>query len=247
MKCIILCAGYATRLYPLTLDRPKPLLPIAGKPIIEYILAKIEELDDVNEIFIVTNNKFFNNFRNWKRTYSGTKPIKIVNDKTENEEDRLGAIGDIDFVAKQEGINEDTLIIAGDNLFDFSLKNLQKFFKEKNASVIALYDIQDKNLAAGKYGIVDIDKNNKIINFEEKPENPKTTLISTACYIFSKKDTQELEKCIEEHQKPDNLGDFIKWISKRKYVYGFVFNGKWFDIGNQEQIKEADIIWSSKK
>ena len=246
MKCIILCAGYATRLYPLTLDRPKSLLPIAGKPLIEHILISIEKLDDIDEIFIITNNKFFDNFRNWKRNYSSAKPIKIINDNTKDEEDRLGAIGDIDFVVKQEKINDDILVVAGDNLFDFNLVYLHKFFNEKKVSVIALYDIQNKDLAAKKYGIVEISKSNRIINLEEKPENPKTTLVSTACYILSKEDIQELEKCIKQHQKPDNLGDFIKWLSRRKQIYGLVFQGKWFDIGNKEQLKEADKVWGKK-
>jgi len=247
MKCLILCAGYATRLYPLTLDIPKPLLSIAGKPLVEHILTKIEELEDIDEIFIVTNNKFFNNFRNWKRNYSSTKPIKIINDKTTSDEDRLGAIGDIDFVVKQEKIDGDLLIIAGDNLFKFTLVKLSDFFKEKNASVVALYDIKDKNIAAGKYGVVEIDQNKRIIDLEEKPSEPKTTLVSTACYILSKEDIHELEKCIKEHKKLDNLGDFIKCLSKRKYVYGFVFNERWVDIGSHEQLKEADIAWSRKK
>lgn len=247
MKCIILCAGYGTRLYPLTLDRPKPLLPIAGRHILEHILIRIEKLDVIDEILIVTNDKFFDNFRDWKRKYSSTKPIKIINDKTKNEEDRLGAIGDIDFAIKQEKIDEDLLVIAGDNLFDFNLNLLFEFFKEKNSSVVALYDIKDKNKAAKKYGVVELDKNNKIVNLEEKPEFPKTTLVSTGCYIFSKTGIEELEKCIERHEKPDNLGDFIKWLSKLKNIYGFIFNEDWFDIGNQEQLKKADIIWSRKK
>ncbi len=247
MKCLILCAGYATRLYPLTLDRPKSLLPIAGKPIIEHILERIEKLEDIDEILIVTNNKFFDNFRNWKRKYSSTKPLRIINDKTKNEEDRLGAIGDIDFVVKQEKINDNLLVIAGDNLFDFNLKSLLEFFKEKNDSVIALYDIKDKSKAARKYGIVELDENNKIINLEEKPEFPKTTLVRTGCYIFSKNEVEELEKCIEHHEKPDNLGDFIKWLTKKENIYGFIFDERWFDIGDKEQLKEADIIWSSKK
>jgi len=246
MKCLILCAGYATRLYPLTLDMPKPLMPIAGKPILEHILKKIEELDAIDEIFIVTNSKFFDNFRNWKRGYSGAKPIKILNDRTKTEYDRLGAIGDIDFALKEEKISGEIMVVAGDNLFDFSLRHLHGFFREKTASVIALYDIRQKSLAAGKYGIVEVDESGKVIGFEEKPESPKTTLVSTACYIFSETDIKELERCIAENNKPDNLGDFINWISKRKPIYGYAFSGRWFDIGNKEQLMEADKEWSRK-
>ena len=226
---------------------PKPLLPVAGKPIIEHVLKKIEELDEIDKVFIVTNNKFFDNFRNWKRIYSGTKPIEIINDGTLSDEDKLGATGDIDFVVSQEGINDDVLIIAGDNLFDFSLKHLHDTFKGKGASVIALYNIKDKNMASGKYGVVEIGNNGKIIDLEEKPKEPKTALISTASYLLLKEDIQQLKKYVKESKKPDNLGDFMQWLVKRKLVYGYVFEGAWFDIGSKEQLKEADVVWSNKR
>lgn len=195
----------------------------------------------------MTNKKFFDNFRNWKRKFSSTKPIKIINDNTNSDTDKLGAIGDIDFAVKKDKIDDDILIIAGDNLFNFDLIKLNDFFKENNKSVIALYDIEEKNIASGKYGVVELDDKNKIIGFEEKPKDPKTSFVSTACYILSKSDLQLLGKCIAEHQKPDNLGDFIKWLSIRKPIYGFVFNEKWFDIGSKEQLKEADEFFSQEK
>ena len=246
MKCILLCAGYATRLYPLTLDRPKPLLPVAGKPMIEHILEKIEKVDDVDEVLIITNNKFFNNFRNWKRKFSFSKPIKIVNDDTNSDEDKLGAVGDIGFAVKKEEIEDDVFIVAGDNLFEFDLRKLFDFFKEKKASVIALYDVQDKSIAAGKYGVVELDENSRIINLEEKPKEPKTTLASTACYIFTEEDAEELKKSLSEGAKHDNLGDFIGWLIARKELYGLVFKERWFDIGSRDQLKEADVEWSRK-
>jgi glucose-1-phosphate thymidylyltransferase len=245
IKALILAAGYGTRLYPLTLDRPKPLLPIAGKPILEHILEKIEKLDEISEILIITNNKFFDNFRNWKRSYSSQKPIKIINDNTDSDNDRLGAIGDIKFAIMKENIEDDTLVIGGDNLFDFNLKELLDFFKEKNSSIAALFDLKDKSLAAEKYGVLEIDENNKIINLEEKPKEPKTSLISTACYIFSKDDLKEIGICLKEKKK-DNLGEFIAWLSKKKNLYGHTFIGKWFDIGNKEKLKEADKVWAGK-
>lgn len=246
MKCVLLCAGYGTRLYPLTIDTPKSLLLIAGKPMIEHIFKKIEEVDDVDEILIVTNNKFFNEFRNWKRTYSFPKPIKIINDGTNFEDERLGAVGDIDFTIKKEKIEGDVLIIGGDNLFKFDLRKLFDFFKEKKASVVALYDISDKNIAAGKYGIVELDENNKITNLEEKPKKPKTSLVSTACYIFNKEDIKGLGESLVDGSKYDNLGDFIRWLIARKELYGLAFTEKWFDIGSKEQLKEADIEWGKK-
>lgn len=245
MKAVILCAGYATRLYPLTLNKPKPLLEIAEKPMIEHILFKVEKIEDVDEIFVVTNNKFYNNFIEWLKNYNSNKKIRIINDETKSNEERLGAIGDIDFVIEKENISDDLLVIAGDNLFEFDMKKLNKFFKQKKASVVALYDVKDKELAK-KYGIVDINENNKIINFLEKPENPPSTLASTACYIFSNYDIKELKRCIEEGKKPDNLGDFIKHLAEKKDIYGLVFSERWFDIGSFEELKEADIAWREK-
>jgi len=246
IKCIILCAGYATRLYPLTKDKPKPLLPIAGKPMIEHILFRVEEVEDIDKIFVVTNNKFYSHFEDWSKNYKSNKKITIVNDNTTSNEDRLGAIGDIDFVVKHQNVDEELLVIAGDNLFEFSLVHLADFFKEKQASVVALYDLKEKHKAANMYGVVETDHTTKIIGFEEKPEQPKTSLISTACYVFTKKDLELLEKCIAEHHKPDNLGDFIKWLSGKEHVYGFVFEESWFDIGSHEQLKEVNEIYGER-
>ncbi|MDP7180722.1 MAG: nucleotidyltransferase family protein [Candidatus Woesearchaeota archaeon] len=246
MKCIILAAGYATRLYPLTLNKPKPLVEVAGKPMIEHILNRVEETKDIDKVFIVTNDKFYNHFNEWLNNYSSNKEIKIINDHTKTNEDRLGAIGDIDFVINGENIKDDILVIAGDNLFEFNLNQLEDFFKEKKASTIALFDIVDKSKAAKKYGIIELDNNNKIVGLEEKPKNPKTSIISTACYIFSKEDIDELAKCIKENHQPDNLGDFIKYLSEKKDVFGLIFKEKWFDIGSHEELEEAHNIWSKR-
>ena len=234
MKALILAAGYATRLYPLTLETPKTLLEVGGKPIVEYILNKIEEVKIVDGVYIVTNNKFYGHFEKWKENYDGK--IKIVNDMTNNNEDRLGAVGDIGFVVKKEKIEDDLMVIAGDNLFDYSLETLYTHFIEKKGSVVAVRNIGDRQKAAGKYGIVDFDNENRIIDFEEKPEYPKTNFAATACYIFSKSDIQKLEKCIEEKDNLDNLGDFVKWLSLKSDVYGFVFNENWHDVGNKEEL-----------
>ena len=234
MKALILAAGYATRLYPLTLDTPKPLLEVGGKPIVEYILKKVEEVNNVDMIYVVTNDKFYRHFEKWKENYDGN--VKIINDMTRNNEDRLGAVGDISFVVKKEKIDDDLMVIAGDNLFDYSLANLYDYFIEKNGSVVAIRNLDDRRKAAGKYGIVDFNNENKIIDFEEKPEYPKTNFVATACYIFSKPDVQKLEKCMKEKDNPDNLGDFVHWLSMESNVYGFVFNDSWYDVGNKEEL-----------
>ncbi|MBW2999188.1 nucleotidyltransferase family protein [Candidatus Woesearchaeota archaeon] len=246
MKALILAAGYATRLHPLTLDNPKPLLPVAGKPMIEHILSKIEQVPNIDEIFIVTNDRFHSHFLEWEKQYSSPKKIKIINDGTKSNEDRLGAIGDMDLVVKKEGINDDLLIIAGDNLFDFSLVDFHDFFSEKNASVIAVYDLLEKEKVAKKFGVAETDNDGKIISFEEKPEEPKTSLAATACYLLTKEDVNEFERCINENKKPDNPGDFIAWLSEKKSVFGFTFKERWFDIGGHEDYKEVNKIFTSE-
>jgi len=238
MKCIILCAGYATRLWPLTQDNPKPLLEVAGKPIVEHILSKVEEVGEIDNVFIVTNNKFYNNFTGWLKNYKSKKKIKIINDKTSSNEDRLGAIGDVNFAIENEKIDDDLLIIAGDNLFEFSLKEIINIFKEKKASVIALYDVKDKNLAK-EYGIVDVDKNNKIIGFEEKPAEPKSTLASTGIYLYPKKTARRIAEYIKEENSPDKTGSFLAWLYNKEDVYCYISKKRWHDIGSFEQLEEA--------
>ena len=185
MKTLILCAGYATRLYPLTKDTPKPLLDIAGKPLLEHILLKVEQINQVDEIYVVTNDKFFQHFQEWNNNFKSNKMIKIINDNTKSNDDRLGAIGDINFTIKNENINDDLLIIAGDNLFEFNLSSLNEFFISKNSTVVALYDIINKDIAANKLGVVSLDHNNAITELEEKPAQPKTSIISTVFANFS--------------------------------------------------------------
>lgn len=246
MKALIMAAGYATRLYPLTLNTPKPLLKIGKKLMVEHILDKMNEVDEIDEIFIVTNDRFFSNFVEWLKTYDNKKQIKIINDNTKSNEDRLGAVGDIDFVIKKENIQGDFLIVAGDNIFEFSLKDVAQMANEKRASVVAAFDLQDKSKLAKKFGTIEIDSDNKIIGFEEKPEFPKSSLAATCCYVLKKEDVEEFENCIREHRKPDNAGDFVRYLSQKKPVYCFVSKEHWTDIGGIEELKAADEMWSKK-
>lgn len=244
MKAVILCAGYATRLYPLTKDKPKPLLEVKGKPIIEHIINKLEDLNELDKIFVITNNKFFRHFRKWLKHFNSSKKIKIINDGTKSNEDRLGAIGDVYFVVKKEKIDEDLLVVAGDNLFELSLVNVIDLFKEKKSSVIALYDVKDVELAK-KYGIVAVD-NNKIVHLEEKPKKPKSTLASTGIYLYTKDILKEIKEYIELGCDVDKPGSFLEWLYKRKDIYCFISKERWCDIGSFEQLEEARRDFKSK-
>lgn len=246
MIAIILAAGYATRLYPLTENQPKPLLNIGDKPLVEHLTDKIQKIEEIKKIFIVTNHKFYPHFETWLRNYPCKKKIKIINDGTLRNEDRLGAIGDLFFVLKEENIKEDVLMIAGDNLFGFSLKRFISFFEKKNQTALAFCDLKEKNKVANKFGVGLLDKEKKVINFEEKPSSPKSTLAATCCYLISKKDLNKIAEYIQENRSQDNPGDFIKWLIKRQSVYGFIFSGYWFDIGSFEGLEEASSFYERR-
>jgi len=245
MKAIILAGGFATRLKPISEICPKPLLPIVGKPIIQYIIEKVEQVGEVDGIFVTTNERFKEHFTNWLSHFRSNKPIKLIIEKTKNENEKLGAIGAIGALAKNENIGDDLLVVAGDNLFDFSLVDFTKDAKQKDSSLVAFYDIQSFELAK-RFGVTTLDKNSKILEFVEKPKNPKTTLISTCCYLIKKEDLGLLHKYLEDKNNSDKPGYFVKWLSERKAVYGFTFSGKWFDIGQLDSYRAANLEYEER-
>lgn len=238
MKAIILCAGYATRLYPLTLNQPKPLLEVHGKPILEHIILKINEIDFVDEIFVVTNDKFAGHFEDWAKNFSSDKKITIVNDGTKSNEDRLGSLGDIQHVIKTYSLGDDLLIIAGDNIFEFSLGDAASLFSRKNKTIVVLYDVKDKELAK-QYGIVTINEDFKMTDFVEKPENPPSTLSSTGIYFYPKEVAGFLMDYGKGGENTDKAGNFLEWLHKKDEVYCYVSDKKWFDIGSLDQLEKA--------
>lgn len=235
MKALILAAGYATRLYPLTLTHPKPLLPVGGRPLVDWILDRVREVTD--EVHLVTNHKFADGFREW----GASRSVTVHDDGTESEDDRLGAIGDVRFVVETAGLaRDDLLVIAGDNLFDFSLMDFVDFWRGKGeGSAVALYDVRDPGLAR-RYGIAEVDDDDRVVSFVEKPEEPASTLAATATYIYHREHLPLLERYLEEGNSPDQPGRFIAWLHTRAPVYGYRFAGEWRDIGDPDQLLEAD-------
>ena len=241
MKAIILAAGYATRLYPLTKNTPKALLELDGKPIVEYIIDEINRIDVIDEIIIVSNHKFYDHFKTWADGFDNEKRIKIINDGTTNEETRLGAIGDILFAIEKNNIDEEIMVIAGDNYFTFSLLSYYEFYTSKNADCICVKKIDDKE-DLKRYAIVSLDENRKVVDLEEKPENPKTDIAAFATYIY-KKDTLPLfKKYIDEGNNKDAPGFFVEWLYKIKDVYAFEMNGECYDIGTYESYEQVQQI-----
>ena len=167
MHAIILAAGYATRLYPLTKDTPKPLLKVADRAIIEHIIRKVEEINGIDGIYIVTNGKFAAHFSEWLENFDAKIPVGIINDGTGSNDDRLGALGDVHFAITNKNIDDDVIVIAGDNLFELSLIDVSNFFRKRKSNVIVLHDVKDIELAK-HYGIVEINHNNLFVNFFDK-------------------------------------------------------------------------------
>jgi glucose-1-phosphate thymidylyltransferase len=238
MRALILAAGYATRLRPLTDSVPKQLLPVGGRPMVDWILDKLRETD-AREIELVTNARFAPDFERW----ASDKDVRVHDDGTKSNEDRLGAIGDIDFV----GIDDDLLAIAGDNLFDFSLREFEAFWRERpHASCVAVHDVGDRELAK-KYGIVEVDPEGRIRGFVEKPDDPASTLAATATYVFTREHVRLVPSYLEEGNPYDQPGNFIAWLYRREPVYAYRFVGSWWDIGDREQLLAADNVMRERR
>ncbi|PIN76086.1 hypothetical protein COV17_03250 [Candidatus Woesearchaeota archaeon CG10_big_fil_rev_8_21_14_0_10_36_11] len=243
MKAIILAAGYATRLYPLTENQPKPLLEVNKIPIIEHILEKLNTIKNIRDIYIVTNARFYDLFRTWHCNYTSPKNIVLLNDGTTSNDDRLGAVGDIYHVIQEKEINEDIVVIAGDNLFGFELQQFITFSERNNSSSVAFCDLKDVEKVRRRFG-VGVLQGEKLIGFEEKPLEPSSALASTACYLFKKEDFQFIEKAMERGSA-DNTGDFVKFLVHNSTVHGFVFDEHWFDIGSFESLKDAENLYKN--
>ncbi len=249
MDVIILAAGYATRLYPLTLDRAKPLLEVAGKPMIEWVLDNLANVPGLGTIYIVTNEKFANDFQTWTDRYQHRQSelkFKVINDGSKSDDDKLGAIGDINFVITRESLSKsDLLIVAGDNLFSESLAGFVEYANKTEATV-AVYDVGDLEKIK-KYGNITIDSHGVITHFEEKPEKPQSTLAAIALYYYSREIIPLVTTYLAAGNNPDQPGRFVQWLYTRKPVKTFQIKGKWLDIGSKETLEEANGIFAEIK
>jgi glucose-1-phosphate thymidylyltransferase len=247
MNVLILAAGYATRLYPLTLDKAKPLLDVAGKPMIAWVVDNLRGVAGIETIYIVTNGKFAADFETWAKNYQRKNPklrFKVVNDGSTDDNNKLGAIGDINLVLTRENVgNSDLLVIAGDNLFRESLKRFVDYAKKTEATV-GVHEITDAE-AIKKYGVVTVDADGVITNFEEKPKEPKSSLAAIALYFYSKDILPLFTTYIAAGNNPDQPGLFLQWLYPRKPVNTFQITGQWLDIGSKETLEEANRLFAS--
>ena len=245
MKCILLCAGYATRLFPLTENFPKALLEVGGRPLLNYIVDDVNEIEEVDEIYLVTNAKYTPHFEKWAKDLNNVKKISIINDGTTSNSDRLGAIGDILFTLKEKKINDDVIAVAGDNLFDFKLKEFVKYAKDKKSPAICVKE-HEWNDDLKRFGIAILDENDKVIGFEEKPQEPKSNCVAYAEYIYPKETLKLFDKYIQEGNEPDAPGNFIKFLYKEVPVYAYKFKGMCYDVGTHESLKEVNELYKNR-
>jgi glucose-1-phosphate thymidylyltransferase len=235
MEALILAAGYATRLGELTANRAKPLLPVGPRPMIDYIFCQIADIDEVRRVNVVTNHKFAAQFADWAAGHGSAKPVSVINDGTTSDAAKLGAIGDIRLVLRRNAIDDDLLIVAGDNLFDFELRQFVSFFHEHGTSV-GLYDTGDPDIMR-HYAVVEVDPDSRrILDFEEKPPNPRSTLAATCIYLWRKDHLPLVDRYSGNMDAP---GHYIQWLTKQVDVYGFRIPGRWMDIGTPAQYEEA--------
>jgi len=245
MKAIILAAGYATRLYPLTLNQPKALLPIAGKPIIDYIVDQIETIDVIDELIVISNEKFFPHFSQWSNKRESRLDITILNDKTTDDSNKLGAVGDIQFAIDELKIDDEILVMAGDNIFTFALKDFYDEYKAKDTDMILVKEINEIE-ELRRMANVSLDADGKVTDMEEKPQNPKSNIAAFASYIYKKDTVKMIKQYLDEGNNPDAPGFFPSWLYKQKAVHAYKFEGECYDIGTPKSYKEVDEIFSQK-
>jgi glucose-1-phosphate thymidylyltransferase len=243
MKAVILAAGYATRLYPLTLDRPKALLDVGGRPMVEHLLQQLQGVDGLDGIYLVTNSKFAGAFRDWAAGWAGAE-VRIVDDGTADEETKLGAIGDLELTIRKAAIDDDLIVLAGDNLFSESLAPFGEFARQKNAPALGVYDVGDLE-AIRRYNAIELDDDDRLTFFEEKPEQPRSTLTGIALYFYPRQSLGLVREYLEAGNNPDQPGRLVQWLYPRVPVYAWRVPGRWYDIGSAETLAEADRAFTA--
>ena len=237
MKCIIVAAGYATRLYPLTENFPKPLLEVKGKPILDWLIQDIEE--DIEEFIVVTNHKFYDHFLKWAQG----KKVRVIDDGTSSNETRLGAVRDIELAAKD--VECDCLVMAGDNLLDFSLKGFVDYALRKDTSCVMCHE--EKSLKAlQKTAVITIDENELITSYEEKPAEPKGNLAVPPFYFYKLKDLKRITEALADGCGYDAPGSFAAWLSEKTLMHAYRMPGKRYDIGDLESYERVNELESIK-
>ena len=248
MRVIILAAGYATRLHPLTITQPKPLLLVAGKPMIDYVLDNLAPIGEIDRVYVVTNARFAAHFQKWADEYHSQKArinFTVVNDGSTDDSNKLGAIGDLHLVLAREKIDDDVIVVAGDNLFSEKLGDFGRFCREKSAPVLAVYDVGSLD-EIKKYNAITINEDGRITFFEEKPKEPASTITGIALYYYPRNTLPLIHQYIAERNNPDQPGRLVQWMYLRLPFYTWRVPGVWYDIGSKETLEEANRIFAQR-
>lgn len=239
MKCIILAAGYATRLYPLTENYPKPLLRVKDKAIIDWLIEDLDAVGCIDEFIVVSNHKFYEIFLEWSTEKSYQAKLTVLDDGTEDNEHRLGAVKDIAFVIEACEITEPVVVVAGDNLTDFSLRGFVEYYMTKRRTCIMRhYEPVLEKLQ--RTGVIRIDDRDKVLEMQEKPKNPISNWAVPPFYVYCAKDLELICKAVREGLcNVDAPGDFIAWLCSQGEVYAYLMPGERYDIGDLESYEKV--------
>ena len=246
MICILLCAGYATRLYPLTQNFPKPLLKVGDKTIVDHILCDLEDIPQITGYVIISNHKFIDHFKKWESEQAYKKPITILDDGSTDNDNRLGAVNDIKFAVESLNITQDVLVVAGDNVLDFSLKSFVEFAIDKNAPCVMCSEENDLQKQR-KTAIITRADDGLITSYEEKPKEPKGNLAVPPFYYYRAQDVAMIDSAITEGCNTDAPGSFAAWISTKTPTYALTIPGKRYDIGDMASYELAQKIFRGSK
>jgi glucose-1-phosphate thymidylyltransferase len=223
------------------------LLPLAGRPMLDFLLDRVDEIAELDEVHLVSNARFADEFRTWAAKRSGRLAVRVLDDGTTSNDDRLGAIGDIRFTIEHAGLGDDDLfVVAGDNLIGYDLRDYVGFWREQGGSAVALRYEPDHDLIK-QYGVVELDEAGRVVSFEEKPAEPRSALAATAAYLYPSEHVALIPQYLDEGNPPDAPGNFVAWLHTRAPVYGYRFSGDWLDIGNKEQLLEADNLMRERQ
>lgn len=244
MKAIILCAGFGTRLRPLTDTTAKPLIDVAGKPIVDHILEKVAVLPAIDEIIVVCNQRFHADFEAWRGSTACQVPLRILNDGSTSNDDRKGAMGDTLFAMRELEETSDILLVGGDNIFAFDLAPLLSAYESKGHT-IATRDVGSTDLAK-LYATVEVGPDDRVTAMVEKPPVPATTLCSICVYMYGPSVRERLEEFLTKGHNMDRTGDFAAWLCKVEPVYACNLEGGWFDIGDMQSLGNAREFFGGK-
>jgi len=239
MQAVVLAGGYATRLWPITKHRPKMFLPVGETTVVDHIFEELEADERIDDVYVSTNERFADDFRDHLTDADYEKPQLSV-EETNEEDEKFGVVGALAQLVEREGVDDDLLVIAGDNLISFAVSDFVDFFEARDGSTLAAYDVGSRERATS-YGVVELD-GDRVVDVQEKPDEPRSSLVSIACYAFAEETVPLLHEYLADGNNPDEPGWFVQWLHDRQPVYAFSFEEAWFDIGTPESYLDA-VAW----